>query len=176
MLSQGMDTADALEAMRRVLDRSLPHVAVTPLDLRAQIAGSLVLSTAGQHGSQQESGASQPRPDLATAYVEPQTQEEQDMQVLWRELLGIEGLGVQDSFFELGGDSLMATQLIARVRARFHVQISLQDIFEAPTIAGLCALLASEEGDDEMARMDALLREIEGMSEDDAEESLETDD
>ena len=56
---------------------------------------------------------------------------------IWRELLQIEKIGINDNFFELGGHSLRATTLVSKIHKVFHVECSLGDIFERPTIKEL---------------------------------------
>jgi amino acid adenylation domain-containing protein len=56
---------------------------------------------------------------------------------IWRELLGIEDIGVHDDFFELGGHSLLAAQIVSRIRETTQVEIQVGDLFENPTIAKL---------------------------------------
>jgi acyl carrier protein len=63
---------------------------------------------------------------------------------IWSELLQIAPIGVQDNFFDLGGHSLLATQVVSRILRNFAVELELQDIFHAPTIEGLAALVDSE--------------------------------
>jgi amino acid adenylation domain-containing protein len=70
-------------------------------------------------------------------YVAPRTQCERALVRIWAEILGIERVGVHSSFFELGGDSLFATQVVSRVREVFQVELSLRALFEEPTVAGL---------------------------------------
>jgi amino acid adenylation domain-containing protein len=82
------------------------------------------------------------RPGLATPYVAPATPVEEALVEIWQELLGIAPVGVHDSFFDLGGHSLMATQLLARIAARFGVELPLAVLFEAPTITALAPHLA----------------------------------
>ena len=60
---------------------------------------------------------------------------------IWREVLGIEQLGAHDSFLRLGGDSLLATQLVSRVRKTFQVELPVQSIFDAPTISEFAAVV-----------------------------------
>ena len=76
-----------------------------------------------------------PRPDLSTTYVAPRNKIEQQIADIWQELLGIEKIGIYDDFFEFGGHSLLATQVTSRLREMFQVQISLEEIFDAKTIA-----------------------------------------
>lgn len=73
----------------------------------------------------------------ATAYVSPRTATEQRVTELLAPLLGIERVSVEDNFFMLGGHSLLGTQLIARMRAAFGVELGLRALFESPTIAAL---------------------------------------
>ena len=72
-----------------------------------------------------------------TAGGAPRTPEEQMLAESWREVLGVEAVGIRDNFFERGGHSLLATRLMARVRRAFGVELPLRVLFEAPTIAGL---------------------------------------
>ncbi|HET9578647.1 MAG TPA: amino acid adenylation domain-containing protein [Usitatibacter sp.] len=65
----------------------------------------------------------------------PRTETEQVVWELWRRVLGIETIGIEDSFFELGGQSLHATQLLSAISDRFGVRWSLRDIFATTTIA-----------------------------------------
>lgn len=73
----------------------------------------------------------------ATAYVPPHTATEQRLAELLVPLLEVERVSVGDNFFMLGGHSLLGTQLIARMRAAFGVEIGLRTLFDAPTIAAL---------------------------------------
>lgn len=71
------------------------------------------------------------------AFTEPKTPLETELAVIWRELFAVERIGTEDNYFELGGDSLLATRLSALVRNRLGVELSLGKIFEKPTIAEL---------------------------------------
>jgi len=82
------------------------------------------------------------RPALATPPVAPRTPAEQAVAALWSEVLGIGDPGVEDDFFELGGDSISAVQLTTRLQRWLDAGVPLAALFEAPTIAGLTALLA----------------------------------
>jgi len=67
----------------------------------------------------------------------PTTEEEKTLATIWYQLLGLEEVGIHDSFFHCGGHSLLATQLISKIRLAFNVEVSLKMIFEHPTIAGI---------------------------------------
>jgi len=71
----------------------------------------------------------------------PVTPTEQALAALWREILGVERVGIRDSFFDLGGHSLLATRLVARIRESFQVEMPLRAIFQAPALGELAAVL-----------------------------------
>jgi acyl carrier protein len=71
--------------------------------------------------------------------VEPRTPTEQRVAVIVASLLSLESVGVNDNFFFLGGNSLFGTQVIARLREAFHVDVSLLGLFDHPTVAGTAA-------------------------------------
>ncbi|WP_154814294.1 amino acid adenylation domain-containing protein [Actinophytocola xinjiangensis] len=60
---------------------------------------------------------------------------------IWAEVLRHNGIGVHDDFFAVGGDSLSATRIMARVRRVLDVELTVRDLFDAPTVAGLAALV-----------------------------------
>lgn len=61
---------------------------------------------------------------------------------LWSEVLGVELVGPDANFFDLGGDSLLATQVVSRLRVRFGVELPISALFEAPTVRGMARLVA----------------------------------
>jgi acyl-coenzyme A synthetase/AMP-(fatty) acid ligase/acyl carrier protein len=72
-----------------------------------------------------------------TPYAPPRTATEETLVRIWRELLQVERVGIHDNFFDLGGHSLLTTQLASRLRDAFHLEVPLQAFFEEPTVAGL---------------------------------------
>ena len=77
------------------------------------------------------------RAGISEWYVAARTPVEEIMTGLWSEVLGVEQVGINDNFFDLGGHSLGATKMISRVRAAFQVELPLRSLFEMPTISGL---------------------------------------
>jgi amino acid adenylation domain-containing protein len=77
--------------------------------------------------------------------VAPRTPIEEVLAGIWVEVLGVAQVGVEDNFFTLGGYSLLATQVIARIRDVFQIELPLRTLFEAPTVAGLAAQLARSQ-------------------------------
>jgi amino acid adenylation domain-containing protein len=83
-----------------------------------------------------------PRPDqaqpwLGEARVAPRTPTEEVLAGIWATVLGVEEVGVHDNFFDLGGHSLMAVQVMSRLWDSWQVDVPLRTLFEAPTVAGL---------------------------------------
>ena len=91
-----------------------------------------------------------PAPDwavslLARAYVAPRTPVETEVAAIWSQLLGVARVGIHDSFFDLGGHSLLGIRVLARVRDAFDVEIPFRAIFETPTVAGLAATVGAAQ-------------------------------
>jgi acyl carrier protein len=98
-----------------------------------------------------------PAPEFtATAtYRAPRTADEEKLCALFAKVLGTERVGIDDSFFDLGGHSLRATQLIGELRTAFDADVSIRQLFGAPTVAALLALLRAQ---DPQARRPVLAR------------------
>jgi amino acid adenylation domain-containing protein len=79
-----------------------------------------------------------------TAFTEPQTPTEKEIAQIWMAVLELEKVGINESFFDIGGHSVMAMQLVSRVRMRFGVELALCDFFAAPTIQKLAELVEEE--------------------------------
>jgi amino acid adenylation domain-containing protein len=105
------------------------------------------------------------RPALATPFVAPRTPVEDQLAMLWAEVLGLEQVGLHDNFFELGGHSLLATQLLSRLRDAFRVELPLERLFEASTVASMALAIvqgqAEQMGPQELIRLLAEVEEVE---------------
>ena len=87
-----------------------------------------------------------PRSRRAAPHVAPRDEIERELAELWHELLGVQQVGVDDDFFEVGGQSLLAVRLFDAIRHRWGLDLPLSTLFEAPTIARCAALLRAELG------------------------------
>ncbi len=93
----------------------------------------------------------------------PRTPMEQQLTGILEELLDTERVGIHDSFFELGGFSMLATRLIARVREAFGVQLAVRDVFDSPTVDELARLVVHAQVAD-LDDVEALLAEVEASA------------
>src|SRR5207302_10169708 len=81
---------------------------------------------------------------LSKAYTAPRTPIEEVLVSIWTNVLGVEHIGIHNTFLELGGHSLLATRIIARIRAIFQIEFPLRYLFESPTIAQLAGQVEQE--------------------------------
>ncbi|HEX8274264.1 MAG TPA: non-ribosomal peptide synthase/polyketide synthase [Longimicrobiaceae bacterium] len=114
-------------------------------------------TSAPEEGPAGEPSALHPRPETGTRYVAPSGELEERIAALWQDLLGFERIGAHDDFFSLGGHSLTATHLVARIQAELGADVSLHAVFEAPTVAGLAARVAELRAGD-AARVEPIRR------------------
>lgn len=140
MLTQGINPEEGAEAFLRVLASGQSQMIVSSIDLTTLIRQANTAEAAADTG-----GQSFERPKLDSDFVAPETEVEKRLAVFWQELLGLDSVGVEDSFFDLGGHSLIAVRLFAKVRKAFQVDFPISVLFEAPTIRK-CAALIEERG------------------------------
>ncbi len=88
-----------------------------------------------------------PRPASAALYIAPRTAIEEDIAMLWQDILGIDKAGVFDNFFESGGDSLTALRLLAALEKHFNARLPVASLFGAQTIAQLALVINSRLSD-----------------------------
>jgi NAD(P)-dependent dehydrogenase (short-subunit alcohol dehydrogenase family) len=145
-----MRAAEGIDVLARILDHDLgPQVVVSTGNLLARLdrwvkretTDPPALSAPSQRAHRR---TLHPRPDLRSEYRAPRTELEQRLVELWKELLGLAEVGTLDSFFELGGDSLLGLQVIERIGQDTGQQISPIAIYESPTIQQLAASLAGD--------------------------------
>jgi amino acid adenylation domain-containing protein len=82
---------------------------------------------------------------VTTDYQQPADEVEGKLAEIWQDVLGIQSIGVLDNYFELGGDSLIAAQIISRIRKAFNCDLAIQKMFEAPTVESLAKYIKEIE-------------------------------
>src|SRR5258708_1358710 len=118
--------------LRDFLSTRLPEYAIPSVFVQMD---ALPLSANGKVNRLRLPDPEAGRPKLSSDYVAPRTPAEERLAAIWSEVLRLERVGVNDNFFEAGGHSLLAAQVVARVRAEFMIEISLRVLFESPTVA-----------------------------------------
>ena len=86
------------------------------------------------------------RPELTVSYFAPSSDSERELCSIWQGLIGVDRVGTDDDFFQLGGNSLLATQLVAEVSKRLGVELTLNVVFETTTVAGLAKIVDAAHG------------------------------
>ena len=140
----GILPEEGTEALLRVLASDVgPQIAVTSIDLEFLMRqADRVVAESSSSGTRFE------RPNLESEYLEPRDEVEKTLVALWEELLGVEGLGIRDSFFDLGGHSLIAVRFFTKIKKTYRVDFPISVLFEAPTIEGCAELIREAMGDE----------------------------
>ncbi|WP_198389314.1 type I polyketide synthase [Roseovarius faecimaris] len=140
-ITQGIRPEEGTEALMRALSLGLPQVTVSSLDL-----AGLVAQADAATAQETAEGQSFERPDLDGDFVAPDTPTEKALAAHWEKLLGVSPVGAEDSFFDLGGHSLIAVRLFAMIKKEWGTQFPISVLFEAPTIAKIAALIDERTG------------------------------
>jgi phthiocerol/phenolphthiocerol synthesis type-I polyketide synthase E len=168
----GLTPAEGAEAFGRALSARLagvPRILVSTRDLPAVVRRLRRKMTGEEHDRHLDvlrgSGQVRPRSGSQTPYEAPRTATEETLARLFQEMLGVDRVGIHDDFFDLGGNSLVATQLISRLRDELDVEITLRALFDAPTVAelGRAVVQTQAETVDE-GELAQALAELRGMS------------
>ncbi len=149
-LTDAIAPREGIDALRRVLSARQRQVVVSPKPLLGVIEWmrqSMQAMQASQETAAVATRVQHPRPDLATPYVAPRTDAERTLAEIWQDLLGIKEVGVHDSFFDLGGDSLIGVQVLSRIKKAFNVQLPSSVLYEGPTVESLAKLVGGERAD-----------------------------
>jgi len=143
-LKEGLLPTEGVEVFSRILGSTLPQTIVSTRDLPSRLEQNNVatmLSSLKDTELEQLPKSTHPRPKLGNAYVAPRNELERNMTDIWQQFLGVEFVGIYDDFFELGGDSLLAISLIAKLRETFQTELSAQSLLNSPTIATLAEFI-----------------------------------
>lgn len=132
------DTAPLKEYLKGRTPAHMVPDTIVPLD-------SLPLTTNGKVDRQRLSELSKSGRNHDDNFVAPRTELEEELAGLWAEILKVERVGINDNFFDLGGHSLLATRLIFQLRERFHVDLPLRVLFEAPTVATIAPVIVQSQ-------------------------------
>ncbi len=127
-----------VDAIRRALREKLPDYMIPAVFV---VLDSLPLTANRKIDRRALPAPGRTRPELETAFAAPRSGVEKNLAAIWQSVLGLERIGARDEFLDLGGDSLLATQVISRIGEAYEIELSMRSFFEASTIAGLAAVI-----------------------------------
>lgn len=136
---EGLDVFDFALKLKRV-----PQVIVSSREIESLIeetSENRVSSSLNELDRVKFATASQPRAESLGSYVPPKNAAESYLADLWQELLGVNRVGAEDDFMELGGNSLISLQITSRLRKTYSVELSPSVVFQARTVAKLASEL-----------------------------------
>jgi acyl transferase domain-containing protein/acyl carrier protein len=148
---------EALDLLNRLLEQGgrhgstapMEHLLITTKDLAWQIADGSPRVRAEVIREQMSAPANTvgqifSRDDLLTPYQAPANEIETAIAEIWQGILGIQQIGVNDQFAELGGNSLLAIQMIAITSETFQIDLAVDSFFKEPTIRGLAEVVIKQ--------------------------------
>jgi acyl carrier protein len=107
-------------------------------------------------------------------FAAPRNPVEAALTDIWRDVLGVERVGVHDNFFDLGGHSLMATRVLSNVRRLFRLELPLRVLFEAHTVAELAlAIIPYETQPGQAEKIARVLQKLKGISTEEVKRELQ---
>jgi phthiocerol/phenolphthiocerol synthesis type-I polyketide synthase E len=139
----GIRPADGAEVFRRLVSTDLgAQIVISVVPIEKIIASSREFTQETIEEDLDTGAAGRPvERTAADGYVAPRNELEAMIARIWAEVLGGGQIGVTDDFFEVGGNSLIAVQLISHVRKELGVRLPMRSIFDQPTVAGAAALI-----------------------------------
>lgn len=172
VLKEGTSTTE-LEikefAARRLADFKIPRVVLFIDEIPKGPTGKRQ-----RIGLAQKLGLTASDPTATTKYVPPTTNLEEKLVQIWSEVLRVEKVGIHDNFFGLGGDSILAAQIVNRVREVLQVELSFLIFFEQPTVASMAIKITQNSAEELMSEeLDDMLNHLESLSESEVEKLLE---
>jgi pyochelin synthetase len=153
------EPAPTAEELVAYLEGKLPEYMVPG---RVVLLDALPLTGQGKVDRKALADPERVRAQRERVYVAPRTAVEEKLAQIWARVLNVEQVGVYDDFFELGGNSLLATQFVFRLRDEFQIELPLHRLFDASTLADLAVTIE-----------EILIDEVERLSDEEAERFLE---
>lgn len=144
----GIPASRGVELLARIASRPQVRrwvVSTEPILERTLAAARRPRAPGAASASSSRAAQRHARPDLGN-FVAPRDEVEQVVAAVWEDVLGIDGIGVHDSFFKLGGDSLMAIQIGTRLRDALQVDLQMNELFLDPTIQGVATAIRRSGG------------------------------
>ena len=143
--------APTITELREFLGKFIPDYMIPAVFV---VLKSLTLTTNGKVDRRALPAYDGSRPALGESFVPPRTDAEKTLAAIWSEVLGVKDVGALDNFFELGGDSIRSISILSRAQQNGLI-LSLSQMFEHPTVAGMAACAATCAAPDAAPRTSA---------------------
>jgi acyl carrier protein len=166
----GSQPAPAVNIIRSLVYQKLPDYMIPSAFVFLE---TIPLTPTGKPDWQALPLPDQSRPMLDQPYTPARNVLEATLAAIWEQVLGMEPIGIFDNFLDLGGNSLLAMRIIARLQELLRIETPLRKLFDLPTVAELAAFISEaqqEQGTD--AELEKLLQEVGKLSEQEVEEKL----
>ena len=161
------DRFPSINELRNFLKTKLPEHMIPAAFV---FLGSLPLTANGKVDRKALPAPDQRRPELEEAFVAPRTIIEEIVAHIWSDVLQLEKIGIHDNFFALGAHSLLATQMIARIRQLLGTELPLRAVFEATTVEKMTVMIIQEQSkQSNQEDVAAILSEVESLTDKAAE-------
>jgi amino acid adenylation domain-containing protein/thioester reductase-like protein len=134
--------SELIPELRQLLKASLPNYMLPSAFVLLE---KLPLTPNGKIDRKALPIADQTDSNIGTTYIAPRTPVEEQLAKIWADLLKVKQVGIEDNFFDLGGHSLLLTQLVFRVRQIWQIELPLSSLWEMPTIASLAQSIETAE-------------------------------
>jgi acyl transferase domain-containing protein len=141
----GISLKEGATVFQRLLSSTFAQVIVSTQDIQALVELGATYNIHAELPWQQPQRQTQithPRPALKNSYIAPRNDDERKMARIWEEQLAIDGIGIYDNFFDLGGNSLLGVNLLIQVRKEFHLeQLPAYVLYESPCVEAMTQYL-----------------------------------
>jgi len=160
--------APTITTLRDALAEKLPGYMIPSVFVILDTLPLLPNGKLDRHGLPHPDGC---RPILDTPFIAPETPVEQALAKIWAEVLNVNHLGARDNFFDLGGHSLAATQIVSQVIKQFRVKLPLRSLFHSLTVAEMATVIAEHQGKKlEEKELEDILVNVESLTDEEAEQ------
>lgn len=160
--------APTITTLRHALAEKLPGYMIPSVFVILDTLPLLPNGKLDRHGLPHPDGC---RPILDTPFIAPETPVEQALAKIWAEVLNVNHLGARDNFFDLGGHSLTATQIVSQVIKQFRVKLPLRSLFHSPTVAEMAIVIAEhQEKKLDQKELEDILVKLESLTDEEAEQ------
>jgi amino acid adenylation domain-containing protein len=156
--------------VRAQIEQKLPAPMVPEIFI---LVDEFPLTSTGKIDRQALPAPTRDRPELNTQYVAPRTSIEDEIGKIWKTMLSLQKIGIHDHFFDLGGNSLKAIQIVTQIVNKFKVNVPVAVLFETATVAGIAEhVSANREQSLSEVELAEMISEIEDLSDEEVLQQL----